>query len=322
MASQPDSLPILAVVGACGKQGGSLISAILSHSPPSFRLRGLTRKPQSKAAQDLVASGVEMVNADLDDLESLIVAFEGAAVAFCVTNFWDHMTPDRETQQAHNMAEAARSCRLSHVIWSTLEDTRSLASSNDPRTNKIPPCKAGYMVPHFDAKGQADKVFDGVPTTFLRTSFYFDNLLEPAFGMVHSDAEGALLINLPLGSHKIPAFAVSDMGPCALAILRDPDQWIGKTVGLAGQFISGIEMADALEVAVGIPCRYQAIDYDTYRSLPFPAAHELGNMYQFYCEFEKEFCNHRVLSIGSHQNLSFTDFLHAHQAQLCSLFKK
>src|SRR5919107_2439820 len=167
---------IIAVVGATGAQGGALARAILADPKGGFAVRALTRKTDSDKARKLAAAGAEVVAADLDDQASLERAFAGAYGAFCITNFWEHFSAEKEIAQAGNMARAAKAAGLQHVIWSTLEDTRKWVPLSDDR---MPTLGGKYKVPHFDAKGEADDAFRraGVPTTFLQTSFYWDNLV-------------------------------------------------------------------------------------------------------------------------------------------------
>ena len=147
---------IIAVVGATGAQGGGLVRAALADPHGRFAVRALTRKPEEAKAEALRKLGAEVVGADLDEAASLAKAFAGARCAYCVTNFWEHFSPERELAQAKNMAQAARSAGLRHVIWSTLEDTRLLVPLDDDR---MPTLKEHYKVPHFDAKGSADVLF-------------------------------------------------------------------------------------------------------------------------------------------------------------------
>src|SRR5574342_1115827 len=166
---------IIAIVGATGAQGGGLVRAILSDPGSGFAARALTRDVNSDKAKALGKLGAEVVAANLDDVESLKRAFSGAYGAFCLTNFWEHFSPEKEFTQAKNMAQAAKHATLQHVIWSTLEDTRQWVPLSD---NRMPTLQGKYKVPHFDAKGEANNIFRklGVPTTFLLTSFYYDNL--------------------------------------------------------------------------------------------------------------------------------------------------
>src|SRR5690242_11669649 len=117
---------VIAVVGATGAQGGGLARAILADTGSGFTCRAITRDPRKDAARALADAGAEVVKADIDDVESLKKAFAGAHGAFCVTNFWEHLSGDREKAQAKNLADAAKSAGVQHVVWSTLEDTRKL----------------------------------------------------------------------------------------------------------------------------------------------------------------------------------------------------
>ncbi len=91
---------IIAVVGATGAQGGGLVRAILHDKDGGFAVRALTRKVESDNARALKNMGAEVVRADLDDLDSLKKAFAGCYGAFCVTNFWEHFSPEKEISQA------------------------------------------------------------------------------------------------------------------------------------------------------------------------------------------------------------------------------
>jgi uncharacterized protein YbjT (DUF2867 family) len=124
---------IIAVVGATGAQGGGLVCAILSDVNSSFTARGLTRNVNSDKATELAKLGADVVAADLDELENLKRTFEGAYGAYCVTNFWEHLSPEKELAEATNMARAAKEAGLEHVIWSTLEDTRRWVPPGDNR---------------------------------------------------------------------------------------------------------------------------------------------------------------------------------------------
>ncbi|MCJ7629409.1 MAG: NmrA/HSCARG family protein [Longimicrobiales bacterium] len=282
---------IIAVIGATGAQGGGLARSILDDRDGPYSLRAITRNPASERAQELASLGAEVVKADLDDRASLEQAFSGAYGAFCVTNFWEGFSPELEKQQVRNMAEAAKAAGVQHVIWSTLEDTRRWVPVDDDR---MPTLMGKYKVPHFDGKGEADAIFRevGVPTTNLLTSFFWDNLI--SFGMGPQRTEdGTLAFNLPMGDKKLPAIAVEDIGRSAYAVFKAGPVYIGKTVGIAGEHLTGAEMAAALSSALGEPVHYNAVPFDVYRGLGFPGADDLGNMFQFKHDFEDYFCGAR-----------------------------
>jgi len=308
---------IIAVVGATGAQGGGLANAILSDSRKRFQVRAITRSRGSDNAMALAERGAELVKANLDDVESLVQAFEGAYGAFCVTNFWEHMSPEREFLQARNMADAAMDAGVEHVIWSTLEDTRRWVPLDDDR---MPTLMGKYKVPHFDAKGEANEEFvdRDVPTTFLLTSFYWDNFIH--FGMQPKrDADGTLTLTLPLGDEPMPGMAAADIGKCAFGIFERDAEFIGSTVGIAGEHLTGEQMAAGFTRALGEKVVYQAIDPATYRGFGFPGADDLGNMFQFYRDFAEEFCGSRDLKMARELNpelLTFDDWLALHKNQL------
>lgn len=308
---------MIAVVGATGAQGGGLARAILADPDGGFTVRALTRHVQADKAKALAAAGAEVMNADLDDEASLRRAFEGAHGAYMVTNFWEHFSPDREKAQAGNMARAAKAAGVQHAIWSTLEDSRRFVPLSDSR---MPTLMERYKVPHFDAKAEAEAHFRdaGLPTTFLLTSFYWENLIH--FGMGPKPGpDGALQWTMPLGTAKFPGIAVEDIGRCALGVFKRGKALIGQYVGIAGEQLTGEEMAAAMGRALGQPVRYQAVTPAQYRGFGFPGAEDLGNMFQFNTEFAAEFCRPRDPAASRLLNPSlqtFSQWLEVHKASI------
>jgi uncharacterized protein YbjT (DUF2867 family) len=295
---------VIAVIGATGSQGGGLVRAILDDLTGGFACRAITRNPSSDKAQALKAEGAEVVKADLDDVASLEKAFAGAYGAYCVTNFWEHFSAEKEKVQAKNMADAARKAGLKHVIWSTLEDTRKLMAPGDKR---MPFLQEKYRVPHFDAKAEADAYFAGLPVTYLVTSFYWDNLY--TFGLGPKKAEdGSYNWVFPMGDKKLAGIASEDIGRVAYGIFKAGSEYIGQTVGIAGEFLPLSEMALMLSKALGIKVNYQAVEPDAYRAFGFPGADELGNMFQVYRDFEKEVISARSTDLASMINPSLLTF--------------
>jgi uncharacterized protein YbjT (DUF2867 family) len=277
---------IIAVVGATGAQGGGLTRAILAYKTGEFAVRAVTRKPTSEKARALADQGAQVVEADIDDTASLTRAFDGAYGAFCVTNFLEHFSAERETAQGKSLARAAKNAGVKHAIWSTFEDTRRTFALDDPR---MPTLQGKYKVPHFDAKGEVDQTFRelGVPTTFLLTSFYWENLIYFGSGPKRG-ADGKLAFVLPMGSKKLPGISSEDIGKCALGIFKRPEL-IGKTVGIAGEHLSGAEMAAALSSSLEQPIALAEVTPEIYRGFGFPGASEFGNMFQFKAENETDY---------------------------------
>jgi len=297
---------VFAVVGATGAQGGGLVRAIMNAPNGGFTARALTRDVNSDKARALADLGAEVVYADVDDAQSLKRAFDGAYGAYCVTFFWEHFSPEKELGHARAMAEAARSADLKHVIWSTLEDTRIRVPLND---NRMPTLMGKYKVPHFDAKGEANAFFTelGVPITFLHTSFYWDNLIY--FGMgPQKRTDGTFVFTLPMGDKKLPGMAAEDIGKCAYGIFKRGDEFIGKSVGVAGEHLTGSQMAASLSGALGKKISYNSVEPETYRHFGFPGAEDLGNMFQYKRDFERDFCGARDLEFSRALNPSLQTF--------------
>ncbi|CDH45311.1 NmrA/HSCARG family protein [Candidatus Contendibacter odensensis] len=297
---------IIAVIGATGAQGGGLVRAILNDPSGGFRARAITRDPRSPVALALAQQGAEVVAADIDDEASLTQSLQGAYGAYCVTFFWAHFSPEKEQAEIRNMARAAKAAGVQHVIWSTLEDTRQWIPLSDPR---MPTLMGQYKVPHFDAKGESNAVFIelGVPTTFLYTSFYWDNLIH--FGMgPKRGPDGTLTFTLPMGDKKLPGIAAEDIGRCTYGIFKQGSAFIGQSVGIAGEHLTGAEMAAALTQALGQPVRYQTLSADAYRALGFPGAEDLGNMFQFKHDFETLYCSRRDLAVSRTLNPALQTF--------------
>ncbi len=297
---------IIAVTGATGAQGGGLARAILADDSGEFAARAITRNVESDKAAALADAGAEVVAADLDDVASLERAFEGAHGVFCLTNFWEHFSPEKEAQQVANLAQAANNAGVEHAIWSTLEDTRNWVPLDDDR---MPTLMDNYKVPHFDAKGAANQTFidQGVPTTFLLTSFYWENLIH--FGMgPQKGPDGVYGITMPMGDKKLPSIAAEDIGRCALGIFQRGEAMIGKTVGIAGEHLSGNEMADALTDALGFEVRYNDVPPEVYRGFDFPGADDLGNMFQFNRDFDTDFRGARSIEQSRELNPQLQTF--------------
>jgi uncharacterized protein YbjT (DUF2867 family) len=300
----------IAVVGATGAQGGGLVRAILGDPDKEFGVRAITRDANSDKANQLKKLGAEVVEGDVDNLESLKNAFKGCYGAYCVTFYWEHFSPEKELAHAKAMAEAAKDANLQHVIWSTLEDTRKWVPLDDDR---MPTLMEKYKVPHFDAKGEANKLFEqsGIPTTYLHTSFYWDNFIYFGMGPKKGD-DGKIALTFPMGDKKLPGMAAEDIGKCAYGLFKKGPEFIGKSVGITGEKLTGKQMAAELSKALGKDVVYNNVPPEVYRSFGFPGADDLGNMFQFKRDFESDFCGARSVEFSRSLNpglQSFSDWL-------------
>jgi uncharacterized protein YbjT (DUF2867 family) len=297
---------IIAIMGATGSQGGGLARAIAADRSGPFVARAITRKPDSEKARALAKLGVEVVAGDADDPPSLERVMAGAYGAYCVTNYWEYLSPEREGAQAAAMARATKKAGVKHVVWSTLEDTRMWVPLDDAR---LPTIQDHYKVPHFDSKGSVDHIFaeEAAPTTYMLAAFYWDNFI--GFGKgPRKGPDGELVLALPLGGARLPGIAAEDIGRCAFGLFRQGTGMVGRRFGIAGEILSGADMADKMARALGRTVHFQDVPFDVYRGLGFPGAEDLGNMFQFQAILGDEFLRSRDPEVSRSLNPGLLDF--------------
>lgn len=296
----------IAVVGAAGATGGGLARAILADPTSGYACRAITRTPDSAAARALADHGATVVRADLDDVDSLAAAFEGAYGAFCMTSFFEHFDAEREGTQAANLAEAAATAGIRHAIWSTAEDTRRRYRLDDDR---MPTLQGRFKVPQWDAKAEGDPRFleAHVPTTCLLTPFHWEAWVS-GLAAPQPGPDGVLTVAMPLGDALLPGISAEDIGRSAYGILRGGKQYRGQTVGIAGEHITGERLADGLSRVYGEHVRYQSLPLEVFRSLPFPGVDVAANMLQYVAEANEEYCRLRDVRLAKLLNPSLLGF--------------
>jgi len=274
----------IVVFGATGAQGNGLVHSILNDPDKEFSVRAVTRDPSSDKAKKLKEQGAEVVKADINNYEEIKNALQGAYGAYFVTFFWEHFSPEKEINNAKKFAKAASETGLKHAIWSTLEDSRKYIPLD---SDEIPTLQEKYKVPHLDTKGEADNFFKDfeVPTTYLLTSFYWDNMIH--FGMGPQRGEdGKLAMALPMGDNKLAGIAADDIGKCAFGIFKRGEEIIGKRIGIAGEKLTFHEVAESLSEFIGEEVTYYPMSTADYQNLGFPGADDLSNMFHFFREYD------------------------------------
>ncbi len=140
-----------------------------------------------------------------------------------------------------------------------------------------------------------------MPVTFLLTSFYWDNFIHFGAGPQRGE-DGVLSLVMPMGEAKLPGIAAEDIGRCAYGVFKAGTRYLGQTVGIAGEHLTGSQMAASLSRALGQQVRYTAVDPAVYRSFGFPGAEDLGNMFQFKRDFNDDFCGARSIALSRQLN--------------------
>mmetsp|Transcript_8772 Transcript_8772/g.12506 ORF Transcript_8772/g.12506 Transcript_8772/m.12506 type:complete len:313 (+) Transcript_8772:384-1322(+) len=294
----------VAVLGATGQQGGAVTSALSAAGIPVI---AITRKPDSDKAKALASKpNIEVRKADLNDVDSLVAAFEGCDGAFVIANFWEGMSATKEMEQYKNAADALKKIStMKHVVFSTLEDTYG-EFSKDFKIIETSEEYGAMTVPHFDGKSRSEKFFEGLPTTFVVTSCYFENFTS-FFSLVKGE-DGSYSFTLPLGDKKIPWTILADLGTVVTSTLQTPSL-IGQHIGHASFFASGNDIAEMFSKATGKTVKYNCVSWETFASFGFPGSDELAQMFEFWLRTYEDFCNARCLDKQKEmfKNASFTE---------------
>ena len=210
------------VTGATGAQGGSVARHLLQQG--NFKVKCLTRNPESDAALALQSKGAEVVKGDLSDKASLTAAMQGCYGVFGVTNFWEHF--DGELQHGRNLVDAVEAANIEHFVFSTLPSAKKLSNGT-------------LSAAHFETKAAMEDYSRSkdIPATYVHAAFYFENFLSyfPPTQM-EDDTYG---FGFPQGNTPLAALSIEDLGGIVNTIFNNPSAYIGKLIGaveLATQF--------------------------------------------------------------------------------------
>ena len=229
---------IFAVVGATGQQGGATARALLARG---VTVRALTRDPSSAAAQHLAADGATVVKADTADPASLRAAFAGVDGVFAMTTVPRSGRYEGETEDGRALADAARDAGVPVFVYSSVGGAERQTG-----------------IPHFDSKWRVEEYVAtlGLPAVIVRPTYFMDNL----FRVAPPVEDGTLVLRMPLPADvPLQMIASVDVGAVAAAILLEPARVPSGAVEIAGDELTGPEMAAALGRRFGVPARYEAL---------------------------------------------------------------
>jgi len=227
------------VAGATGQQGGATARALLD---AGANVRALVRDPDSDRARRLADSGAHLVQVDFEDAQSLRAAFEGVDGAYAMTTFVGPGGIEAEIAHGRALAEAARDADVPHVVFSSVGG----ADRNSG-------------VPHFESKAVMEAHFRelGLSTTFLRPTLFMDNFAGPSGPQ---EEDGVLVLRFPVPADvPLQLVAVEDIGVIAAKALFSPEAIAGGALEIAGDELTGEQIASVLAAAAGKPGRFEAL---------------------------------------------------------------
>ena len=223
----------IVVLGATGRQGNQVVRHLLDQG---WRVRGITRKPESKKAADLQALGAEVVKADLGDRASLEAAFAGAY------GLYDIQIPvsgkiDVEVNQGRNAAEAARKTDIRHVVYG------SAGLGGNTRTG----------IEQWDAKEEITQIINGLglPLTRLRPMAFMELMSDPSY--YPNSSTWYVWPRLSGIDRPIGWISVRDVGAIAAKAFANPDEFIGRDLPLSADVKS---LAECREIHKEVTGKY------------------------------------------------------------------
>ena len=260
---------LITVFGATGQQGNPIARALLESA---FKVRAVTRNPNSEKAIALKAAGAEVVKGDLNDVPSVEAAIQGAYGVFYVTNYWGLLQEDqataseKEVAQGKAVADVCKKAGVKHVVFSGLELVREII---------------GVPCPHFDNKGAVERYLDeiGVPNTSVRYAGYYENFATELF--LQKQDDGSYTHTSPMDG-PMDAVSVADGGEVVASIFKSPDEFIGKKIGLSGDKKTFDEYLAILSKITGKTYKFNKVTTEEYAKFPFPAAGDIAAMFEFY----------------------------------------
>ena len=256
---------LITVFGATGQQGGTVARALKRSG--TFKVRGVTRNPDGDKAKALQALGIEVVKASLDDPESIATAISGSYGVFSVTNYWEFMDKEREIRQGISVADKCKLAQVKHVVYSGLESVKEIT---------------GWDCPHFDAKGEVEKYLDrvGIPNTSVRCSGYFQTFLSTIAGYQKQEDGSYIMTTCMQGS--MYGVDIDDLGEVVVSVFKDPQTYIGKKIGVAGDHRTFEQLMDTVSKVTGKNIKIAKIPHEVFAKFPIPGADDIAAMFHFY----------------------------------------
>jgi uncharacterized protein YbjT (DUF2867 family) len=228
------------VGGATGRQGNAVVDALLARG---YKVRGLTRKPEGKKAQRLAAKGVEVMQGDYADSDSLLAAMQGIERVF----FYSGFSRD-EVAEGSNFIAAAKASGIKHLIYSS-------GAAAAPENGLAGAAKMLVELEILDS---------GVPYTILRPVAFMENF----------DRQQARTLQNGIRDSRDPErmlhfITIQDIGLLVAEAFENPGQWLGTAVNIAGDAMTVAEYVATFSRVLGQDVVYHQLPLDEYLEM-FP----------------------------------------------------
>jgi uncharacterized protein YbjT (DUF2867 family) len=246
---------VILVVGATGTQGGAVARELLQRG---FSVRGLSRNPNSDSARALIELGAVVVWGDYNDPASLTAALDGVDGIFAVTNSSVYEAP-QEIEHGRNLISAAKQANIKHFVFTSV-------SQADTKTG----------VPHFDSKYEIEKILyeSGLHFTVVRPVEFMNNIR-----FQREKLMSGLFIDPRSLDDRHQWIAARDIGFLVGEAFDNPDEWIGKTVNIAGDEMTLGAYLALLSMELGVEIKHQQVSWEDFAS---DSGEEITIMYRWF----------------------------------------
>lgn len=263
----PDSTKgAVLVIGGTGKQGGAVARALLKDK--KCKVVVASRNPDSDAAKEIAKCGATVVKVDLatdtaEDSPLLNACKEhNVDIAFLVTQFWEHCEADKEVAQGKRVIDVCKEVCVRHIVFSGFE--------------------SGVDCPPVASKAEIEAylVASEVNYTAVRVPLYMENfsgLMKP-----RKVEDGKYSVDLAMGDKKLAMISTDCMGECVAAIIRNPDPYKGKTIGLCGDCLTVKEICEKLTECIGGEFTDGELTTEKLSQMEFPGAPIFGKLFEFF----------------------------------------
>ncbi|KAI0317846.1 NAD-P-binding protein [Amylostereum chailletii] len=278
------SKKLILVIGATGAQGRAIVDKLLAPaedgSPSPYAVRGLTRDPTSRSAQELVAQGVELVTGSFTDIAAVEKALQGAYGAFVNTDGFN-VSEATEIWVGVRIFETAKqvgtlkhyiwsgldhlfkaSCRFSTFLWETILTRRRMLQKGG--YNQV------YKSDHMDAKAIVSEWMASQPSdedmtwTVITNGPYMDMLKTYMFGPMYKRADGTHVFVLPINKGHVLMVSVADIGFFARYSFDNPAATSGKDLEIASEMVDGETLARTFTKVTGKPAVFEPQTLDQW----------------------------------------------------------
>ncbi|KAJ2549925.1 hypothetical protein EV175_004257 [Coemansia sp. RSA 1933] len=302
----------VAIIGATGLQGGSVLRSL--HATKNYNIVALTRNTSSAAANDIKTKypDVKLASADVEDVDSLKTAFEGADFVFGMTQYFQPAILDKieagdfdaEYNQGKNIVDAAIAAGVRNVIFSSLPSMKDISGGKYP------------SVHHFEGKNRAEKYLDSKSDLVKGVAVHIGSYMQNFVNYARLSLEDNETVEFPFPyspDAPLPLVDVSnDTGVVVSYIIAHFDEYAGQKIEVSGGYYSSQDMVNALTEATGKPARYVQVPHALFNSEDleqmFRGIEEFGlfNGSTRFLEFNKKLDSKLTTPIGFWRNLGWT----------------